>query len=475
MDRPLATSQRELRAADLEAVREQLGREPTTPFTVVARCPGTKGRRGHPLVIRNAPLDAAGNPFPTTFWLTCRRAVKAVSRLESEGWIGRLADGADETFVHALEAAHRAYADERAEELPAARDWGGVGGTRSGIKCLHAHYAYRLAGGDDPVGAWVAERIEPVHAEQLPGRVAAIDQGTNSCRLLVIAPIPGEDPAEVARDMVITRLGAGVDRSGRLDRAAIDRTLTVLGRYVRRSRALGAERIRVAATSAVRDAGNREDFLGPVRALVGREPEVIDGEQEAALSYLGGTQGLDPSLGPFLVVDIGGGSTELVVGSRPGTSVRAVSTQMGSVRLTERFIHSDPPSTEDLRALEAAIDGELVKAGAAVSAAEARTFVSVAGTATTMQAVSLNLSRYDPDLIHRTWLSRADAEATLRRLAAMTNEERASLPVMVPGRGDVIVAGAMILTGVLRRFGFDRTLVSETDILDGLAFELLDG
>jgi exopolyphosphatase / guanosine-5'-triphosphate,3'-diphosphate pyrophosphatase len=474
MDRPLATSQRELRATDLAAVRDQLGREPTTPFTVVARCPRRQGQRGHPLVIRNAPLDTAGNPFPTTFWLTCPQAVKAVSRLESEGWIARLGDGADEEFARALEAAHHAYAEERAEELPAARDWGGVGGTRAGIKCLHADYAYRLAGGDDPVGAWVAERIEPVHPEQLPGRVAAIDQGTNSCRLLVLEPAPG-GPAELARDMVITRLGAGVDRTGKLDRAAINRTLTVLGRYVRRSRALGAERSRVAATSAVRDAENREDFLEPVRALVGREPEVIDGEREAALSYLGGTHGLDLSLGPFLVIDIGGGSTELVGGREPGRSERALSTQMGSVRLTERFVRSDPPSTEDLRALEAAVDGELAAAETAVAAREARTFVSVAGTATTMQAVALDLPRYDPDLIHRTWLSRSDAEATLRRLAAMTNEERASLPVMVPGRGDVIVAGAMILTRALRRFGFDRTLVSETDILDGLAFELLEG
>jgi exopolyphosphatase/guanosine-5'-triphosphate,3'-diphosphate pyrophosphatase len=471
MDGPLATAHRELRAADLAAVRSQLGREPTTPFTVVARCPG--GR--HPLVIRNAPLDAEGNPFPTTFWLTCPQAGKAVSRLESEGWIGRLGDGSDEALARAIHAAHRAYADERAEELPAAGDWGGVGGTRTGVKCLHAHYAYRLAGGDDPVGAWVAERIEPVHAEQRPGRVAAIDQGTNSCRLLVLEPGAGpqENAAELARDMVITRLGRGVDRTGRLEPDAVERTLTVLGRYVRRSRALGIERMRIGATSAVRDAENREDFLAPVRALGGVEPEVIDGEQEAALSFTGGTHGLDPADGPFLVLDIGGGSTEVVTGT-PRRAGQAVSLQIGSVRLTERFLRSDPPSQADLRSLEDQVERELGRAERAVPVQDARTFVSVAGTATTLQAIALGLARYDPDLIHRTWLSAADADHVLVRLASMTNRERAAMGVMAPGRGDVIVAGAVVLVRAMRRFGFDRTLVSETDILDGLALGLLD-
>ena len=147
---------RELRAADLEAVRAQLGREPSTPFTVAARCGA-----GHPLVIRNAPVDATGDPFPTTFWLTCPDAVRAVSRLEAGGAIGRcnerLRDDAD--LRAAVDAAHRAYALERAEMAAQAGAWGGVGGTRTGVKCLHAHYAYRLAGGDDPVGAWVAERV----------------------------------------------------------------------------------------------------------------------------------------------------------------------------------------------------------------------------------------------------------------------------------------------------------------------------
>ena len=458
----------ELRAADLDAVRRQLGREPTTPFSVVARCTG-----GHPLVIRNLPLDADGRPFPTIYWLTCPDAVRAVSRVESEGWIGRLDD--DTTIAASVAEAHRAYATERGEMLPGAEEWGGVGGTRRGIKCLHAHHAYHLAGGDDIVGRWTAERVEPVHPTEPGGRVAAIDQGTNSTRLLILEPrTPGEDPLEIARDMRITRLGKNVDRTGRLDSQAIERTLDAVGRFARRARALHAERIRLGATSAVRDASNREELLGPAGELIDGEPEVIDGEREAALSFLGGTRGLDPAVGPFLLVDIGGGSTEFVFGRRPAVVERAISTQMGSVRLTERVRPSDPPSEADLRAFDELIEAHLDDVERALPVGDAGMLVAVAGTATTLQACALGLERYDPDLIHRSALNLTDAERTLRDLAAMTNEERAAIPVMPKGRGDVIVAGAKILVNAMRRFGFDEALVSETDILDGLALELLD-
>ena len=458
----------ELRAADLEAVRQQLGREPTTPFSVMARCTG-----GHPLAIRNRPLDADGNPFPTIYWLTCPDAVRAVSRVESEGWIGRLGD--DPTVAASVAEAHRAYAMERGEMLPGAEEWGGVGGTRRGIKCLHAHYAFHLAGGDDVVGRWTAERVEPVHPTEPGGRVAAIDQGTNSTRVLVLEPRrSGEDPLEIARDMRITRLGKDVDRTGRLDAQSIGRTLDAVGRFARRARALHAERIRLGATSAVRDASNREEFLGPLRDLIDGSPEVIDGEREAALSFLGGTRGLDPEDGPFLLVDIGGGSTEFVFGRHPSVVERGISTQMGSVRLTEQVHPSDPPTEGDLRAFDELIEAHLDDVERAVSVGDARTLVAVAGTATTLQACALGLGRYDPDLIHRSTLTLEDAERTLRELAAMTNEERAAIPVMPKGRGDVIVAGARILVNAMRRFGFEAALVSETDILDGLALELLD-
>ena len=458
----------ELRAADLEAVRRQLGREPTTPFSVVARCTG-----GHPLVIRNRPLDADGPPFPTIYWLTCPDAVKAVSRLASDGWIARLGD--DPTIAAAVAEAHRAYATERGETLPGAEGWGGVGGTRQGIKCLHAHYAYHLAGGDDDVGRWTAERVEPVHPSEPGGRVAAIDQGTNSTRLLVLEPRRrDEDPLEMARDMRITRLGKDVDRTGRLAPESIERTLGVIARFARRARALHAERIRLGATSAVRDASNQEELFEPVRLLIDGEPEVIDGEREAALSFLGGTRGLDPADGPFLLVDVGGGSTEFVFGRAPTVVDHSLSTQMGSVRLTERVRPSDPPSDDDLGAFDELIEAQLERVERAVPFRDARTLVAVAGTATTLQACALGLERYDPDLVHRSILTLGDAERTLRNLAAMTNEERAAIPVMPPGRGDVIVAGAGILVDAMRRFGFDEALVSETDILDGLALELLN-
>ena len=187
-----------------------------------------------------------------------------------------------------------------------------------------------------------------------------------------------------------------------------------------------------------------------------------------------GRTGLDPGEGPFLVQDIGGGSTEFVVGTEPGRAEHAISTQMGSVRLTERHVRLDPPSREELAALATEATDTLIRVEAAVPVREARTFVAVAGTATTMQAIALGLDRYDPDLIHRTTLTLADAERVLGDLAAMTDAERAAMVVMAPGRGDVIVAGGVVLVETMRSFGFDRALVSETDILDGLAFEMLD-
>ncbi len=458
----------ELRGSDLTIVRDQLGREPTTPFTVVVRCPD-----GHPLVIRNHPVDADGHPFPTLFWLTCPAAVRAVSRLESRGQIARWNERAerDPALAEELAAAHAAYAAERARDLPEAGGHGGVGGTRTGVKCLHAHYAYHLAGGVDPVGAWVAAEVEPVHEER-PGRVAAIDQGTNSIRLLVVEPHE-DGPRELSRDMVITRLGRGVDETGRIAPDALRRTVDVLATFCRRARALHAERIHVGATSAVRDAANRAEYEAAVLQHAGAPLTVLSGEREAALSFRGATTGLalagaEP---PFLVQDIGGGSTEYVVGAAEPEA--AISTQMGSVRLTERFLTTDPPRAPELEAMAAAVEIVLDGVEAGVPVDRAQTFVAVAGTATTVQALALGLPFYDPERIHRTWLALADAERVLADLAAMTNAERAALPVMAPGRGDVIVAGALVLARSMRRFGFDRALVSETDILDGLALEAL--
>jgi exopolyphosphatase/guanosine-5'-triphosphate,3'-diphosphate pyrophosphatase len=457
----------ETRGSDLTLVALQLGREPTTPFTVVARCPG-----GHPLVIRNRPYDAQGRPFPTLFWLTCPDAVRAVSRLEAEGWIGRLNEraGTDPELAGALDRAHREYARERALEAEGAEAFGGVGGTARGIKCLHAHYANHLSGGQDPVGAWTAERIEPVHEGERPGRVGVVDLGTNSIRLLVAAAGPDGLLEELARDMVITRIGSGVDATGVIEPAALERTLGVLRSYCARARALHAAGVTVSATSAVRDASNRDRLEREVERLAGSPLRVISGEEEGRRSFEGATRGLELP-GPFLVVDVGGGSTELAFGEATPSAV--ASARIGSVRLTERFVRTDPPAAGELEAVRGEVAARLDELEPRVTVRQARTFVAVAGTATTTQGVALGLGRWDPEATHRTWLSLSEAERVLQLLAGMTTQERAALAVMPRGRADVIVAGVVVLVEVMRRFGFERALVSETDMLDGLAFEAL--
>jgi exopolyphosphatase/guanosine-5'-triphosphate,3'-diphosphate pyrophosphatase len=301
--------------------------------------------------------------------------------------------------------------------------------------------------------------------------VAAVDEGTNSTRLLVAEPEEGGGFEELARDMIITRLGQGVDATGRLASDALERTLEVIARYVRRARALHVERIRVGATAAVRDASNADSFERPVRELAGTAPEIVSGDEESRLSFLGATRGLDAPAS-FLVLDIGGGSTEFVLGTERPTS--AISTQMGSVRLTERFVRRDPPPAADVDRMRAAVGELLDDVERAIPVADARTFVAVAGTSTTVQAIALGLGFYDPERIHRTRLSRADAARVSSRLAGMTTGERAALPVMAPGRADVIVAGSVILVAIMERFGFGEAIVSETDILEGLVLEMLE-
>jgi hypothetical protein len=438
----------------------------------VARCPP-----GHPLVIRNRPVDPKGNPFPTLYWLTCPDTVRAVSVLESEGWIRRLEQLAetDPELRTGLREAHEQYATERGRLLGGSERWGGVGGASTGVKCLHAHYAYFVAGGADPVGAWVHEQLvagEGVHFEKPARKVTAVDLGTNTIRLLVARFAAGAaEPTDLARDMVITRIGEEVDRTGRIAPEALRRTLDVLERYCRRARALGAERIHLAATSAVRDASNRDELAAAVLRLTGEPMEVLTGEQEARITYLGATRGLHADR-PFLVLDIGGGSTEFVIGSEEPE--HALSTQMGTVRLTERYVHSDPPSYDEMDRLDLAVTSVLHQVEDRIPVHEARTLVAVAGTATTVQAIALGLPEYDPEAIHRTVLPRADAERVFRLLADMTTEERRDIPVMAPGREDVIPSGAAILVAVMQRWGFDRTIVSETDILDGLAWRMVE-
>jgi exopolyphosphatase / guanosine-5'-triphosphate,3'-diphosphate pyrophosphatase len=304
-------------------------------------------------------------------------------------------------------------------------------------------------------------------------RLAALDVGTNSTRLLVADVEGGVIVAEHAREMVITRLGKGVDRTGRFDPAALARTLDVLAGYAETCRRLGVERRRLVATSATRDAADRQVFRAAVGDLLGVEAEVLSGQAEAAAAYRGATHGLDGEQAT-LVVDIGGGSTELILGD--GTAAKAmVSLDIGCVRLFERHLHSDPPAAAEVAALRADVAGHLARVADVLDPAAADRVVGVAGTVTTVTAIALGLEAYDPRRIHRQTLDAADIGAVAGKLAAMTVAERAAMPVMAKGREDVIAAGALLLDELVQRFDLRQVIASESDILDGVLLGLAEG
>jgi exopolyphosphatase / guanosine-5'-triphosphate,3'-diphosphate pyrophosphatase len=306
-----------------------------------------------------------------------------------------------------------------------------------------------------------------------PTRLAAVDVGTNSTRLLVADVAGGAMVAEHAREMVITRLGRGVDRTGRFDPGALARTLEVLAGYAETCRRLGVTRRRVVATSATRDAADRRAFLDGVRDLLGVDAEVLTGEAEAALTYRGATADLSGAR-PTLVVDIGGGSTELILGH--GARARAMaSLDIGCVRLFERHLLGDPPAAAEVAALRADVAAHLDGVTAVVDPAAADRVVGVAGTVTTVAAIALGLDAYDPRRIHRSTIAAADVAATAGKLAAMTVAERAAMPVMARGREDVIAAGALLLDELVQRFQIREVIASEADILDGALLGLAEG
>ena len=293
--------------------------------------------------------------------------------------------------------------------------------------------------------------------------VAAVDCGTNSVRLLV-----SRDGEDLAREMRIVRLGQGVDATGRLDPAAIERTRVALVDYAAQIRDLGATAVRMVATSATRDADNRADFAEMVRGVLGVDPEVITGDEEAQLSYAGAVAGLSALGWPLLVADVGGGSTELVLGDDAGVRA-AKSVNIGCVRLTERRLHGDPPSDAEVAAARADIDDALAYAALTVAVSSAATFVGLAGSVTTVVAHALGLDRYDPARIHGARVGAADVFVACDELVAMRRERRAALPYMHEGRVDVIGGGALVVAAVLAASGCDAMIASEHDILDGIA------
>lgn len=300
-------------------------------------------------------------------------------------------------------------------------------------------------------------------------RVAAIDCGTNSIRLL-IADIDGDNFREVSRDMEIVRLGQGVDKTGEFHPDAIARTLAAVDKYANEIARRGVTKIRFCATSATRDAKNRSLFVEGVRQRLGVEPEVISGTQEAELSFLGATKDLPDALAPFLVIDIGGGSTEFVLGTREVLAARSVN--IGCVRMSERHFVKDPVSSHEIEAARVDIQRAIAEAAKDVDIKAAKTLVAVAGTATTVAAAALELASYDRYAIHLSRISAEKSAKVSQMFLSMTRQERASLGYMHPGRVDVIAAGALVLSEIMKATGAQEFIASESDILDGIAWNL---
>ena len=291
---------------------------------------------------------------------------------------------------------------------------------------------------------------------------AAIDCGTNSTRLMI-----GDGETTCERLMTITRLGAGVDASGRLAADAIGRVTDALSEYRAVMDRYDLAGIRMTATSAARDAANREDFFGPATEIIGARPELLTGDEEGRLSFLGATSDLHVSGAPYLVVDIGGGSTEFSYGTTECEA--AVSIDIGCVRLTEQFLHSDPPGPDELanclQVVSLHLDDVLV---ALPHAANAGTFVGLAGTVANVAMVEQGLAAYDRDRVHHFTLTKAAVEDVFRTLATEPLADRIHNPGLERQRADVIVGGMCVLVSIMRKFGFDECLTSEADILDGL-------
>jgi exopolyphosphatase/guanosine-5'-triphosphate,3'-diphosphate pyrophosphatase len=301
--------------------------------------------------------------------------------------------------------------------------------------------------------------------------VAAIDCGTNSTRLLVV----DANGRELIRLMRITRLGQGVDRENVLAPDAIARTVDVLREFRRSMDAFGVDRLRMVATSAVRDAENGAVFIEAARAAVGAVPEVLTGLEEGTLAFRGASADLSPFEGDTLVVDIGGGSTEITLG-RAG-SVSSVSLQLGCVRLTERYLTSDPPTPDEVVAtriaIAAALAGGEQRMPELLGLAARRRLVGLAGTVSTLASLQLQIAEYDVDRLHHATLTLPEVVQLCDTLASLSAAQRSGLVGMVPGRADVILGGALVLEVVAARYQCPEVIVSEKDILDGIVLSIL--
>jgi len=468
--------------ADIARVGELLGRIPQGQFEIVVRT-----KSGDPVVLRNAPFLDDGTPMPTRYWLLGEHETVIVGRLEASGGVNQAEADIGPT---ALIETHERYAAERDAAIDPAhtgpRPFGGVGGTRIGVKCLHAHFGWWLAVGNDPVGQWVADKLDISRDDYVVAEnsavinkrsrpvftspVAAIDIGTNSTNLLIVDP----QGNEIVREVNVTRLGKGVAASGRLEDSAIAATVQQLAIYASLLKQHNVETFRVTATEACRRASNANTFLDQAEATLGKRPEIISGEAEGNLAFSGALSKLDPHDGTTIVIDIGGGSTEIMIGT--GNSLQHVSSfPVGAVVLSETELHRDPPRPEELtNAIGLVTDfmDDLVREFPQVL--NATRVVGVAGTIVTIAAIELGIARFDPVALHEMTLTREAAEDVFRTLATESLIDRKSNPGLPPERADVIVGGCCALVGIMRRLRIPSITVSVHNLLDGVVQHILD-
>lgn len=524
-------------AADLEELRRQLGRAPRGVVAVASRC---RCGKPQVIVNRPIVADRSGRltVFPTLFWLTSPYLVNAVSALEGAGWISRMRERLDDPEVAAaMQATHEATVRLRLrlcrpeelraleEQSPRQRrvlDETGVAGMRrtDGVKCLHAHLADYLGrlkvdpSAVNPIGRATAELLLSQGIDLLGAclpptrRVAAIDVGSNSVRLFVgewqpaqasrsqghiddargragdggedLNPIaPSRRLRPVVRELVTTRLGKGMQPGGRLEQGPREKTLAVLSAFAARALEAGVPHPVGAATAAVRDAADGAALLREVWEATGLSLPAISGEREAELTYLGVLRGFGEAggRGPLVTMDVGGRSTELVVGGGDGKILWRTSLPLGAVRLTEAWVSTDPVSREELGSLRKAAAAVLEAVREPLAAVQEQWMsggkpevAAVAGSATTLAAIKLELERYDPDAVHGSRWRTQDVTEVLERLAAMPLAERRRVKGLMPERADIIVAGLTVLEQCLLMLGADEFRVSEADILLGLVW-----
>ena len=405
--------------------------------------------------------------MPTLYWLCGARENVLIGRLEATGAVNQVEAELDAALIA---AAHDRYAAERDALIPldhtGPRPFGGVAGTRIGVKCLHAHFGWWLAGGDDPVGDWVAEKLSLSRSSYIRAAaqpVAAIDIGTNSTNLL-IADAQGND---IVREVHVTGLGRGVVHDNTLNEDAIARTIARLQHYASLIKQHEVGAIRVTATEACRRATNAAVFLDQAEAVLGTRPLIIAGTEEGRLAYSGALSHLPAHEGITLVVDIGGGSTEIMIGEK--TLHHAVSFPVGTVVLTESHLHHDPPRPEELtNAIGFVTDfmDDLIRDHPEVL--NATRVVGVAGSIVTIAAVEIGLQEFDAAALHGARMTRENVEEVFRTLATETLADRKFNPGLPADRADVIVGGCCVLVGVMRKLRIPEIMVSVNNLLDGL-------